>query len=264
MLSIEEIQLMIEKLRRLKNEDFQKIIDSNLKILEDLAEAVDANNKQMIDRLDKTPGWFTKDLEKKREKTNIDDLLFRMIQTKIFQFSKTNLYNCIEIGPGNGMFSKELRSWRKIFFLDIHNLEEKIRRRFHPGHQKHLLFFTTDNHSCDNIPKDSCNFVFSWDTFVFFTQTHVKNYLESIKQTLIPGGYCFIQYSNCHDEVDLHEAKRGYYNYNTKPAMEQMIKDAGYEVVEMNQFRSGANYAIFRKPGKQNPVLYKVDEITLD
>ena len=128
MLSIEEIQLMIEKLRRLKHKDFQKIIDSNLKILEDLSEAVDANNQQMIDRLDKTPGWCYKDLEKKREKTNIDNLLYRMIQTKIFQFSKTNLYNCIEIGPGNGMFSKELRSWRKIFFLDIHNLEEKIRR----------------------------------------------------------------------------------------------------------------------------------------
>ena len=46
--------------------------------------------------------------------------------------------------------------------------------------------------------------------------------------------------------------------------MEQMIKDTGYEVVEMNQFRSGANYAIFRKPGKQNPVVYKVSEIELD
>ena len=117
---------------------------------------------------------------------------------------------------------------------------------------------------CDSIPKDSCNFVFSWDTFVFFTQEHVKKYLESIRRTLISGGYCFIQYSNCHDEVDLNEAKRGYYNYNTKPAMEQMIKDAGYEVVEMNQFRSGANYAIFRKPGKQNPVVYKVSQISLD
>ena len=85
-----------------------------------------------------------------------------------------------------------------------------------------------------------------------------------MKHTLIDGGYCFIQYANCHDEVDLHEAKRGYYNYNTKPAMEQMIKDAGYDVVEMSQFKSGANYAIFRKPGKQNPVIYKVSEITLD
>ena len=46
--------------------------------------------------------------------------------------------------------------------------------------------------------------------------------------------------------------------------MTQIIKDEGYELVEMNQFKPGASYAIFRKPGKQNPVAYKVSEILLD
>jgi hypothetical protein len=46
--------------------------------------------------------------------------------------------------------------------------------------------------------------------------------------------------------------------------MEKMITEEGYEVVEMNQFRPGASYTIFKKPGKQNPVVYKVSEITLD
>ena len=46
--------------------------------------------------------------------------------------------------------------------------------------------------------------------------------------------------------------------------MEEIIKKQGFEIVEMNQFRAGANYAIFRKPGKQNPAVYKVSEITLD
>ncbi len=59
MLSIEEIKLLIEKLERVKKEDLQELIDSNLKILKDLALAVDANNSQVIHRLDKTPKWFT-------------------------------------------------------------------------------------------------------------------------------------------------------------------------------------------------------------
>ena len=46
--------------------------------------------------------------------------------------------------------------------------------------------------------------------------------------------------------------------------MEKIITDEGYEVVEMNQFRPGANYAIFRLPGKQNPVVYKVSEFNVD
>jgi hypothetical protein len=62
----------------------------------------------------------------------------------------------------------------------------------------------------------------------------------------------------------LSQAKRGYWNYNTQTEMERIINEEGYEIVEMNQFRPGANYAIFRKPGKVNPVVTKISEITLD
>ena len=43
-----------------------------------------------------------------------------------------------------------------------------------------------------------------------------------------------------------------------------LLKKEGYDVIEMGQFRPGANYAIFQKPGKQNPTVYKFSEITLD
>ena len=265
MLSIEEIKLLIEKLEKVKKEDLQELIDSNLKILKDIALAVDANNQEAIDRLDKTPAWFEKDL-KYKTKNPMPQGLHKQIQTKIFQFARTNIYNSLEIGPGNGTFSKEFRAWRKNFFLDIlPSVEKIVRRRFNPGNtQKNLVFYTTRHTDCSNIPQGSCNFVFSWDTFVFFTKTHIQQYLHDIKRVLIPGGYCFIQYADCHYDIDLHNAKRGYWNYNTKTTMTQMLEDEGYEVVEMNMFGPGASYAIFRKPGKQNPVVYKVSEITLD
>ena len=264
MLSIEEIKLLIEKLEKVKKEDLQKLIDDNLTILKDLELAVDANNNEVIDRINKTPQWFIKDLEYKNANP-VSDGLYRLVQSKIFQFSRSNIYNSLEIGPGNGMFSKEFRAWRHNFFLDIlPSVEKKVRRRFNPGGQKHLTFYTTKDTECSNIPQGSCNFIFSWDTFVFFTQNFIQQYLHNIKRILIPGGYVFIQYADCHFDYDLKEAKRGYWNFNTKTAMTKMIKDEGYEVVEMNQFRPGTNYAIFKKPGKQNPVVYKVSEITLD
>jgi len=37
MLSIEEIKLLIEKLEKVKKEDLQELIDSNLQILKDIA-----------------------------------------------------------------------------------------------------------------------------------------------------------------------------------------------------------------------------------
>jgi ubiquinone/menaquinone biosynthesis C-methylase UbiE len=265
MLSIEEIKLLIEKLEKVKKEDLQELIDSNLKILKDLALAVDANNNEIIDRLDKTPEWFQKDIDSKIKNPVIDIGLYRTVQTKIFQFARTNLYNSLEIGPGMGTFSKEFRAWRLNYFLDVLPvLESKVRKRFNPGAQKNLKFYFTNKTECTDIPQQSCNFVFSWDTFVFFTQQHIQQYLKDIKRILIDGGYCFIQYADCHYDFDLNQAKRGYWNYNTKTAMTQIINDEGYEIVEMNQFRPGANYAIFRKPGKQNPVVYNISEITLD
>ena len=265
MLSIEEIKLLIEKLECVKKEDLQKLIDSNLKILKDLAVAVDANNKEEINRLDKTVEWFNLDVEQKRNKPVVDLMLYRTIQTKIFQFAKSPIYNSLEIGPGTGMFSKEFRSWRLNYFLDIlPELERKIKRRFNPAGQKYLKFYTTDRTECLGIPQNSCNFVFSWDTFVFFTQNHIQQYLHDIKRVLIPGGYVFIQYADCHFDYDLHQAKRGYWNYNTKTAMKKIIKEEGYEIIEMLQFKPGANYTIFKKPGKQNPAVYKINEINID
>ena len=264
MLSIEEIKLLIEKLEKVKKEDLQELIDSNLKILKDVAMAIDANNDQVIDRLDKTPEWFALDNQQKQGKPLVDETLRRQVQLKIFQFGRTNVYNSLEIGPGNGMFSMDFRTWGQQFYLDVlPQVEEPIRKMFPSAHQKRLTFYQTKNTECSNIPQGSCNFVFSWDTFPFFTQTHIQQYIHDIKRVLIDGGYCMIQYADCHYDLDLDNAKRGYWNYNTKTEMTRMIEEEGYEVIEMNQFRPGANYAVFQKPGKQNPVVYKKTEITL-
>ena len=264
MLSIEEIKLLIEKLEKVKKEDLQKLIDSNLKILKDLELAVDANNEDEINRFDKTKDWFREDLKRKRETPIIENMLYRTIQLKINQFAKTNIYNSLEIGPGTGMFSKEFRAWRINYFLDIlPELEHTIRRRFHPAHQKYLKFYITRHTDGVLVPTHSCNFMFSWDTFVFFTQKHIQKYLHEIKRVLIAGGYGFIHYTDCHFDYDLHEAKRGYWNYNTKTTMKRILIDEGYQVIEMSQFRPGANYVIFKVPGNVNPTIYKINEITI-
>ena len=239
MLSIEQLRLLIEKLEKAKKVDYQELIDSNLKILKDIAMAVDANNQQVINRLDRTPEWFTMDIDQKRKKPVVSPWLFRMIQTKIYQFAKnSSIYNSLEIGPGAGMFSREFKAWKKFYF--------------------------TDRTRCDDIPTNSCNFVFSWDTFVFLTQQHIKEYLKDIKRVMIPGGHAFIQYADCQTDVELTYAENTYWNYNTKSSMKEMIEQEGLETVELNQFMPGASYAIFKKPGKQKPVVEQISEIKLD
>ena len=265
MLSVEEIKLIIEKLEKANKKDLTKLVEGTLATMKDIATALDVYNEQHLNKNEKNETWFQMDVEQKRKNPVVDSILYRQIQTKIFQFSKTNIYNSLEIGPGTGMFSKDFRTWRLNYFLELlPELEQKIRRRFPPRHQKYLRFCRTRKTDCGGVPQNSVNFVFSWDTFVFFTPNLIAEYLQDMKKCMIKGAYGFVQYTDCHYDFDMEQAKRGYWIYNNKSRMEKIITDTGYKVIEMGSFRPGANYAIFRKPGKQNPVLYRVNDLTLE
>jgi len=269
MLSIEEIKLLIEKLEKAKDSDFKKIIDDSLTALYSLAESVDYKNQHEIDRLDKTKDWYAKDIEWRHnsgKSGDYDKLLEDKVQSKIGQFNKMGaqspLYNSLEIGPGYGRFSRMFLAWRLNYFVDILPVcQGKLEKLFPPAQTKYIKFFTTDRTACPQIPDNAVNFVFSWDTFPFFTQEHIDEYLKDIHRVLMPGGYGLIHYCNCEYDFDLGEAKRGYWNYNTKNKMTSLVEKNNYNIIEMDQFRPGANYVIFQKPGNQNPVLYKALEI---
>jgi|TARA_A100001388_G_C28760438_1_gene497467 hypothetical protein len=272
MLSIEEIKLTISALKKLRDtKNWEDCIDSYLKKLEELARRVDAYNDDQIQQLDKTKDWYQQELDwtHNRKKHLYDELLDKMIESKIFQFAKAgktaNMQNSLEIGPGYGRYSKMFLSWRLNYFLDLlPTCETKIKKKFHPPHHKYIKFYTTLRCDCSPIPTNSCNFVFSWNTFTFFTQKHINEYLGDMKRVMLPGGYALIHYANCEYDKDLHEAKRGYWNFNTKTDMHKMIQSHGYDIIESDQFKQGANYVIFKKLGNLNPVLYQVLEMPLD
>ena len=119
MLSIEEIKLITEKLEKIDKQDLQKVVKDTLKIFKGLLVATDAYNDTHIKKFDKTESWYKMDMESKRKHPVVDNYLFKQIQMKIFHFGKSNVYNSLEIGPGTGMFSKEFRTWRLNYFLDI-------------------------------------------------------------------------------------------------------------------------------------------------
>ena len=118
MLSIEEIKLTIDTLKKLKNEDFKEFIDLYLEKLEKLALQVDAYNDEQIKQYDKPLDWFEKDLNWRHNhrESIYSKLLNKQIESKIFAFAKTgavsHLYNSLEIGPGYGRFSKMFLSIR--------------------------------------------------------------------------------------------------------------------------------------------------------
>lgn len=268
MLSIQEIKLMIEKLERLEKQDWKNFISTFKSNLQELALSLDAYNEHQNPQLDKTKNWYAEDLDwrENRRLELHDPLLMENIKNKISNFAKmgNNLQNCLEIGPGYGKFVECLLSWRLIFFVDLFPfLFPKIKKKINPKHHHLLRFYTTERTECPQIPSNSCNFIFSWDTFTFFTQQHIGQYLKDLFRVLIPGGYGFIHYADCNFDADLDEAKRGYWNFNTKESMKKLCLEAGYEIIEQDQFKPKANYVVFKKPGNKNPSVYKMKEIPI-
>ena len=82
MLSIEEIKLLIEKLKVLKRKNFNVLIDENLKVLENLHEALEKNEWNLARPSKKSRSWFIKDLEYKKENPYVNELLANLIQKK--------------------------------------------------------------------------------------------------------------------------------------------------------------------------------------
>jgi len=265
MFTIQEIKLLIEKLEKAKASDFIKIINDNLTELKNIKEVIERRDKESATFSNKGASWHRQDLKNKAQ-NETDPLLYLEIKNKIWHFAKTNMYNSLEIGPGNAEFSTMFLAWRNQYFLDIMwDIEKNVRFRFERGgQQKYIKFFKTDGHHCGNVPQGAVNFIFSWDTFVFFTVDQIKSYLKSMQDVLIPGGYVMLQYADCHFDYDLQMAKKDYWAYNNQSEMEKSILETGYDIVEMGQFKPGANYAIFKKPGNVNPTVYKMSELLLD
>ena len=114
MLSIQEIKLTIETLKKFKAKDYEEFFKVYLEKLEDLALKVDAYNDQQIQQLDKTTDWYLADLEwrHQRRASVYDPLLDKLVQTKINQFTRMGTdakkFNSLEIGPGYGFLTDKI------------------------------------------------------------------------------------------------------------------------------------------------------------
>lgn len=268
MLSLQEIKLMIEKLERIEKEDWNQFTQTYLTKLKELQYVVENTNKKSIsDGNDEKPlEWFEKDLAIKEDifKKNGLTLLDNEIKIKISQFSKSgNVFqNCLEIGSGFGRHINFLLPWRLIFISEkLFSCKKKIIKQFPIQQQRLMRFYHTNTYSCPDVPTKSVNFVFSWDTFVFFGLVHIDTYIKDIERVLIPGGYGFIHYCDCNYDEDLIEAKTGHWAYNTREKMESIISNYNMKIVETSQFKPKANYIIFQKPGNDNPVAYNTKEL---
>lgn len=123
--------------------------------------------------------------------TNTTYLWEKILYPKISKYLKGDI---LEIAPGRGRITNKLLEYD--INLDIIDLSDtcidRCKQRF--GTQINN-YYVGNGRDLRNIPSNSKDFVFSFDSFVHMHEEVIDCYLEEIERVLKIGGFCFIHHA---------------------------------------------------------------------
>jgi len=116
----------------------------------------------------------------------------------------------LEFAPGHGRWTQYLKDMaEELFVVDLSpNCIEHCKKRFKDD--TNINYFVNDGKSIpDEIPDESIDFIFCYDSFVHCEIDIMEAYIKEIKRKLKKGGVAFIHHSNLGEYP-------GYVNFTSK------------------------------------------------
>jgi Methyltransferase domain len=96
----------------------------------------------------------------------------------------------LEIGPGRGAYTKAMLAAHEIWVLDALSAEHNHFWDY-VGEQPHLHYVHVTDFSCESLPDDGIDFMFSYDALCHVPFDGIAAYADSLLQKLRPGAHCF-------------------------------------------------------------------------
>lgn len=159
-------------------------------------------------------------------------------------------YPGLEIGPGDGVWTRSLVGCDPLYIVDLHNeFLESTKHLFSSQYRPRLRTYKTDNYDLSMIPQNQIGFAFSWHTFNFFPMETIKNYLINVYKALRPGGVMMFSYNNCEMSMPAKMAEDGFMCYTPKSLLLDLIDLLGYELLYAGEEDSDISWVEIKKPG---------------
>lgn len=254
------------------NDEFVNIIRLNEQIvekvtfIEKLLEAVDL-------KFDKEIAVLTKDFYQTGYKINNEEKLLPTDETterlrvmKISEDANTAIcssilsyvdwqYPGLEIGPGDGNWTKHLVSCDPLYLVDVHQtFLDSAASQFHSDYQKRVRPYLTDGANLSMLPQGQFGFVFAWNVFNYLTPDVIDLYLGEIFKVLRPGGTAMFSYNNAERVNSAVFAETGYMSYMPKKHLLKLLNKYGFESVITKEFDESISWVEVRKPGDLHTV----------
>lgn len=165
-------------------------------------------------------------------------------------------YACLEIGPGDGVWTPFLVAGDPLYLVDIQQefldstafkFPEQYRKRLRP----YLLEFN-DCFNLSKLPQNQIGFVFSWNVFEYFPATETRLYLESCYNVLRPGGRMLFSYNNCNFIECVNHAEMGNKSWMTEEILLSICSEIGFEIEKTDS--SEESWMLIKKPGELKTV----------
>lgn len=106
-------------------------------------------------------------------------------------------YPGLEIGPGDGAWTRKLVACDPLYLVDVHQeFLDSTAAQFNPQYQKRLRPYLIKNNDLSCLPQNQFGLVFAWNVFNHMPLKETQQYLESIYSVLRPGGTVLFSYNN--------------------------------------------------------------------
>jgi SAM-dependent methyltransferase len=131
----------------------------------------------------------------------------------------------VEIGPGGGRWTRYLAHFRKLYAVDYHQemLDELARNFDRPN----IIRIKNNGNDFPGIGDEEVDLVFSFDAFVHFDLSIVREYLRAMNRIMKPGATGFIHYS---DKTKIMARENPGFAENSPETMRKLVTELGYEI----------------------------------
>lgn len=98
--------------------------------------------------------------------------------------------NSLEIGPGRGAWTRALLPSREVYALDALSAEHNKTFEY-LGHPTNLKYFQVGDFSCDVLPDDHFDYMFSFGCLCHVSFEGIREYAKNLYPKLRHGSNCF-------------------------------------------------------------------------
>lgn len=225
----------------------QYIAEINIRIRESTYKHIGADNKYWA-----TPGARFKTAEYIREyqQLKISEDSVKIIKSRIGSYTDCN-YPALEIGPGDGVWTGSLVACDPLYLVDYNDeFLTSTKQQFSPKYQKRLRCYINRGNGLYMLPQGQFGFVFSWNTFNYFSLNQICIYLEDIHKVLRKGGACMFSYNNAELPLCAKRGEEQLMSFIPKSILFSIIEDRGFVNIKTEDVDSSVSWIEFRKAGK--------------